>query len=66
LLTGEERSATVRATSPLEVYSLAQKDFSDLVETQTKLRASLSQIVAERSAAYEAAALAAGIELESV
>ncbi|MDQ3877308.1 MAG: cyclic nucleotide-binding domain-containing protein [Actinomycetota bacterium] len=61
LLTGEERTATVRATQPTEVYSLAKQEFTDLVESEPRLQQMLSSFVAQRAAAFAAAAQAAGI-----
>jgi CRP-like cAMP-binding protein len=61
LLTGEERSATVRTTEPTEVYALSQQDFTALVESEPKLQKMLAGYVSERRAAFEAAAEAAGI-----
>ncbi|MEA2475946.1 MAG: ATP-binding cassette, subfamily heavy metal transporter, partial [Actinomycetota bacterium] len=61
LLTGEERTATVRATQPTEVYSLAKQEFTDLVESEPRLQQVLSSFVAQRAAAFAAAAQAAGI-----
>jgi CRP-like cAMP-binding protein len=61
LLTGEERTATVRATQPTDVYSLSKSDFTRLVESAPALQETLSAFVAQRSAAFAAAAQAAGI-----
>lgn len=61
LLTGEERTATVRTTQATEVYSLAKSDFSDLVESDPSMQQMLARFVSERTSAFEAAAQAAGI-----
>ncbi|MFN2595123.1 MAG: ATP-binding cassette domain-containing protein [Actinomycetota bacterium] len=61
LLTGEERTATVRATQPTEVYSLAKQEFTELVESEPRLQQILSDFVTQRAAAFAAAAQAAGI-----
>jgi ABC-type multidrug transport system fused ATPase/permease subunit len=61
LLTGEERSATVRTTESTEVYALAQQDFTALVESEPKLQEMLAAYVSERRAAFAAAAEAAGL-----
>ncbi|MGH2730779.1 MAG: ATP-binding cassette domain-containing protein, partial [Actinomycetota bacterium] len=61
LLTGEERSATVRTTEPTEVYALSQLDFTTLVESEPKLQEMLAGFVSERRAAFAAAAEAAGL-----
>jgi ATP-binding cassette subfamily B protein len=65
LLTGEERTATVRATAPMEVYSLAKDDFTELVEREKKLQKKISDFVAQRRAAFAAAAEAAGLTAEA-
>jgi ATP-binding cassette subfamily B protein len=61
LLTGRPRSATVRANGPVEVLTLERSVFLDLVQSEPSLRERLSQLVFARRAAYDAAALAAGI-----
>jgi ATP-binding cassette subfamily B protein len=66
LLTGGERTATVRTTQATEVYSLAKDDFSDLVESDPRLQEMLAQFVTERASAFEAAAQAAGIATAGV
>jgi ABC-type multidrug transport system fused ATPase/permease subunit len=48
LLTGEPRIATVRATMPTEVYSLAREDFLALLEGNPDLRRAVDQTVAAR------------------
>ena len=65
LLTGEERTATVRATAPMEVYSLAKDDFTALVERESKLKKKISDFVTQRRAAFAAAAEAAGLTPEA-
>ena len=55
LLTEEPRVATVRATWPTEVYSLAKRDFRSLLDQYPDLRASVEQTVRERRAALAAA-----------
>ncbi|HEY7874937.1 MAG TPA: cyclic nucleotide-binding domain-containing protein, partial [Actinomycetota bacterium] len=64
LLTGEERTATVRATAPMEVYSLSKDEFTGLVESDAKLKKMLSDFVSQRAAAFAAAAEAAGLTQE--
>ena len=61
ILTGGERTATVRTTQATEVYSLAKADFADLVESDPRLQEMLAAYVNERTSAFEAAAAAAGI-----
>jgi ATP-binding cassette subfamily B protein len=61
LLTGQPRSATVRAVAPTEAYGLGVGDFLALVEREPSVRQQLSQLTSQRRAAYDAAALAAGI-----
>ena len=64
LLTGEDRTATVRAASPVEVAWLDQRDFFYLVENDPSLREGLEGIIEDRSAAYAAAAEAVGIDFQ--
>jgi ATP-binding cassette subfamily B protein len=61
ILTGGERTATVRTTQATEVYALAKDDFADLVESDPRLQEMLADYVTERTSAFEAAAQAAGI-----
>ena len=64
LLTGEDRTATVRAMSPVEVAWLDQRDFFDLLENEAPLRDGISEIIKDRTAAYAAAAEAVGLKFE--
>lgn len=64
LLTGEERTATVRALSPVEVAWLDQRDFFYLVENEAPVREGIEEILEDRTAAYAAAAEAVGLEFE--
>ncbi len=63
LLTQEPRTATVRATEPVEVYALAQADFVALAEREQTIRDLLTRFIEERRTIYDAAAVAAGISL---
>jgi ATP-binding cassette, subfamily B, bacterial len=51
LLAGEPRSATVRTTEPTELYSLAQAEFTNLVEHEPAVREALGETLAKRHAA---------------
>ena len=64
LLTGEDRTATVRAMTPVEVAWLDQRDFYYLVENEAPLREGIEEIIEDRTAAYAAAAAAVGLEFE--
>ncbi|WP_017301106.1 cyclic nucleotide-binding domain-containing protein [Nodosilinea nodulosa] len=48
LLTGEERSATVRALSPMELYELDKADFDAMLTYAPQLSSGLSRILARR------------------
>lgn len=48
LLTGEERSATVRAMSPMELYELDKTDFDAMLNYAPQLSSGLSRILARR------------------
>ncbi len=48
LLTGEERSATVRAMSPMELYELDKVDFDAMLTYAPQLSSGLSRILARR------------------
>ncbi len=48
LLTGNPRSATVTALSDLELWSMAQADFDDLVTAYPNLALTLSRLLSER------------------
>lgn len=61
LLTGENRTATVRTTQPTDVYSLAKDEFTRLVENEPRLQQMLASFVTQRTAAFAAAAQAAGV-----
>ncbi|MBZ0113853.1 MAG: mechanosensitive ion channel [Thermoanaerobaculia bacterium] len=54
LLTGEPRSATVRADGPCDVLVLAQRHLAPLLEEQPELAEVLSRAVVERQARTEA------------
>jgi ABC-type multidrug transport system fused ATPase/permease subunit len=53
LLTGEPRTATVRATMDSELYRLGQEDFAFLLDSQPVLREAIRQKVTERRATLE-------------
>lgn len=53
LLTGEPRSASVRAIKPTEVLSLSRADFLNLLDHEESLRASVQSTVSMRSEALE-------------
>ena len=55
LLAGAPRTATVRTTQPTEFYSLAQADFSALLDREADLRAAVTATVAGRRTALAAA-----------
>jgi ABC-type multidrug transport system fused ATPase/permease subunit/pSer/pThr/pTyr-binding forkhead associated (FHA) protein len=59
LLTDEPRSATVRATMPSDLYSLARSAFESLVEREPEIRSLVAATVAGRRSALATAALAA-------
>ena len=61
LLTGGERTATVRTTQPTEVYSLSKDEFTKLVESDQQLQSMLAEFADERASAFDAAAEAAGV-----
>ncbi|MBE9109532.1 cyclic nucleotide-binding domain-containing protein [Nodosilinea sp. LEGE 07298] len=48
LLTGEERSATVRAKTPMELYELDKTDFDAMLTYAPQLSSGLSRILARR------------------
>jgi CRP-like cAMP-binding protein len=50
LLSGEPRTATVRALTPLELYTMSQADFTALLEREPSVR----QVVAETAARWRA------------
>lgn len=51
LLSSEPHSATIRTTTPAELYSLSQADFRGLVEREAGLREVINATVARRRAA---------------
>jgi ABC-type bacteriocin/lantibiotic exporter with double-glycine peptidase domain len=51
LLTDEARTATIRAAEPSELFSLSRADFSDLINQEEAVRASLQESVDQRRAA---------------
>jgi ABC-type multidrug transport system fused ATPase/permease subunit len=53
LLTGEPRTATVRATMDTELYRLGQEDFTFLLDSEPALRDAIAQMVAERRSALD-------------
>jgi ABC-type multidrug transport system fused ATPase/permease subunit/pSer/pThr/pTyr-binding forkhead associated (FHA) protein len=61
LLTDEPRSATVRATMPSDLYSLARPSFESLVEREPEIRRVVAATVAGRRSALATAALAAEV-----
>jgi ABC-type multidrug transport system fused ATPase/permease subunit len=61
LLAKERRSATVMATSPMEVWALSKEDFAVLLKKETTLKRQVTKLVKDRRSAYDAAAEAAGI-----
>lgn len=60
LLTGEPRSATVRATAVSELYSLSHAHFALLLEREPEVEQAVSETVAKRRAALDEAASALG------
>ncbi|MDQ2686666.1 MAG: ATP-binding cassette domain-containing protein, partial [Armatimonadota bacterium] len=56
LLSGEPRTATVRATAPTELYSLAQADFRALLETHPALKDAVTQTMKNRRVALTGSA----------
>lgn len=61
LLAKDRRSATVMATSPMEVWALSKDDFDALLKKETSLKRQVTKLVKDRRTAYDAAAAAAGI-----
>lgn len=61
LLTEQPRTATVRAATPLEVYSLSREDFRALLEQEPSLQEIRDRFIAEREAQFAAAAAAVGL-----
>jgi ATP-binding cassette subfamily B protein len=64
LLTEGPRTATVRAATPIEVYSLSREDFQRLLEQEPSLQAIRDRFVADRETQFAAAAAAAGLTIE--
>ena len=64
LLTEGPRTATVRAATPIEVYSLSRADFERLVEQEPTLQAIRDRFLADRETQFAAAAAAAGLSIE--
>ena len=64
LLTEGPRTATVRAATPIEVYSLSRQDFLNLVEQEPSLQAIRDRFIADRETQFAAAAAAAGLTIE--
>ncbi len=54
LLTGEPRSATIRATEPTETWALTRSDFEAVMESAPPIREAIARTVAERRAALAA------------
>ena len=54
LLSGEPRSATVRTTTPTELYSLDQEGFRALLEREPAVREAVTTTMAERRTALSA------------
>lgn len=54
LLTGEPRSATIRAAVPTETWSLTRTDFTALMESTPQIREAITRTMAERRAALAA------------
>ncbi|MEA2446798.1 MAG: ATP-binding cassette, subfamily bacterial, partial [Actinomycetota bacterium] len=50
LLSGEQRTASVRASDPTELYSLSHEDFLALMEMERSVRAGVEAVMAERRA----------------
>lgn len=61
LLAKDRRTATVVATSPMEVWALSKDDFDALLKKESTLKRRVTKLVKDRRAAYDAAAEAAGI-----
>jgi CRP-like cAMP-binding protein len=59
LLTGEARTATVRAVIPTEVYSLARADFLTLLDQEPGIQEVLAETVARRRVALQSVAASA-------
>jgi ABC-type multidrug transport system ATPase subunit len=53
LLTGEPRSATVRAVSATELYRLGHDDFTTLLDQEPAMRTAVTQTIRERRNALE-------------
>ena len=64
LLTEGPRTATVRAATPIEVFSLSRQDFLNLVEQEPSLQAIRDRFIADRETQFAAAAAAAGLTIE--
>ena len=64
LLTEGPRTATVRAATPIEVYSLSREDFQKLLQQEPSLQAIRDRFVADRETQFAAAAAAAGLTIE--
>jgi hypothetical protein len=45
----------------MDVYSLAKDEFTELVESDARIKKTLSDFIAQRAAAFAAAAEAAGL-----
>jgi ABC-type multidrug transport system fused ATPase/permease subunit len=61
LLAKDRRTATVLATSPMEVWALSKDDFAALLKKEPTLKRQVTKLVKDRRTAYDAAAEAAGI-----
>jgi ABC-type multidrug transport system fused ATPase/permease subunit len=61
LLTQQPRTATVRAATAVETYTLNRNAFILFVESRPEVNERVDRFVAEREAAFDAAAEAAGI-----
>ena len=59
LLRDAPRAATVRARTPVEVYSLSKQDFNGLLKSMPRLRDLMEQVVAQRERALASALSAA-------
>jgi ABC-type multidrug transport system fused ATPase/permease subunit len=64
LLTEGPRTATVRAVTPIEVFSLSREDFRRLLEQEPSLHAIRDRFLADRENQFAAAATAAGLSIE--
>jgi ATP-binding cassette subfamily B protein len=62
LLAGEPRNATVRATEPTELYSLSREDLTHLIQAEPTVGTALSETLALRRAALQAAITPAAVE----